>query len=212
MYSSVKLFFELLYWKLKKRNEGKFSNSHYRFFYTEYFSISDSYYQNKRILDIGCGPRGSLEWAYMAKKRVGIDPLADQYKKLGADQHKMTMIKANAEKIPFRDEYFDIVCSFNSIDHVDDLRKSCNEITRVLKKDGLFLLIVDIHSMPRPMEPQKIYWDFTDKYFPDFEVIQKKQLKSVSHNRIYENVRHNVPFEGSKKQKGVLTAKLKKLS
>ena len=26
-----------------------------------------------RVLDVGCGPRGSLEWATMAARRVGID-------------------------------------------------------------------------------------------------------------------------------------------
>ena len=29
--------------------------------------------------DIGCGPRGSLEWATMAAERVGLDPPVNKY-------------------------------------------------------------------------------------------------------------------------------------
>jgi len=54
-------------------------------------------------LDIGCGPRGSLEWADMTKERYGLDPLANEYLKLGADKHKMKYVASGAEKIPFED-------------------------------------------------------------------------------------------------------------
>ena len=94
--SIIKFFFELYYWKFRRMIEGKLNNSHYKFFYTTYFSISDNFYRNKVILDIGCGPRGSLEWAHMTKKRIGIDPLADKYLKLGANQHKMHYIKCGS--------------------------------------------------------------------------------------------------------------------
>lgn len=146
----------------------------------------------------------------MAERRIGIDPLADKYRKLGADKLSMELIKASAENIPFEDEYFDVVCSFNSIDHVKYLDKSAKEITRVLKKGGLFLLIVDVHSMSQLTEPQKIYWNFIEKYFPGLEVLDEKHLKAVSAGKIYRNVRKNIKAENQKKHKGVLTAKLKK--
>ena len=40
----------------------------------KYFNLDKSFYKNKRILDVGCGPRGSLEWDDMALERVGLDP------------------------------------------------------------------------------------------------------------------------------------------
>ena len=54
-----KEFNELNYWKQRKKAEGILSNSHYKHFYTTHFGLEDSYYNNKIILDIGCGPRGS---------------------------------------------------------------------------------------------------------------------------------------------------------
>ena len=54
---------EMYYWKKRKGDEGTLRNTHYKRYYTEFFKIEDEFYKNKSILDIGCGPRGSLEWA-----------------------------------------------------------------------------------------------------------------------------------------------------
>lgn len=67
----------------------------------------------------------------MASERVGLDPLVDGYRALGIGQHKMTYVKGGSEKIPFPDGHFDIVTSFNSLDHVDNLDATVAEITRV---------------------------------------------------------------------------------
>jgi len=42
--------------------------------FLDYFGLSKDFYKGKKILDIGCGPRGSLEWADMTLERVGLDP------------------------------------------------------------------------------------------------------------------------------------------
>ena len=203
---------EILFWKMKKFQEKKLTNSHYEYFYTEYFALSKDFYQGKKILDIGCGPRGSLEWADMAKVRVGLDPLADKYLRLGARNHKMKYVKAKSENIPFDDNYFDVVCSFNSIDHVEDLKASCEEIKRVLKPGAMFLLIVDTHKKSQLCEPQSINWDFTKKYFPDFEITEEKHFEKYK-NRIFQSIKNNVKFNHNnpKERFGVLTAKLVKL-
>ena len=112
---------EFSYWKERRRTEGTLWNDHYQYFYTDHFSLSPNFYSGKRVLDIGCGPRGSLEWADMASERIGLDPLANRYLKLGAADHKMRYVSAHSESIPFSDGYFDVVCSFNSLDHVSNL-------------------------------------------------------------------------------------------
>ena len=67
---------------------------------------------------------------------------------MGSKDHKMTYKKAYVENLPFPDNYFDVISSFNSLDHVENMEIACKEITRTLKNNGLFLLIVDIHTMP----------------------------------------------------------------
>lgn len=207
---SFKEIFELSYWKVVKLFSKELNdNSHYKHFYTSNFSLSEEFYNDKIILDIGCGPRGSLEWADMVKERIGIDPLADQYLKMGAKEHKMSYLKAYVEDIPFPDNYFDIISSFNSLDHVENMELACREISRTLKPDGLFLLLVDIHTRPTLTEPQTMNWNFIRDYFPEFEILEEKHLERTKTYRIYTNVR-NSKLVDENSTRGVLTAKLKK--
>jgi len=147
---------ELLYWKERKEAEGSLSNGYYAHFYTKHFDIDDFFYSNKTILDIGCGPRGSLEWATMAKRRFGLDPLAKEYLKLGANYHNMEYLDSPAESIPLMDAECDVVFSFNSLDHVRDIGSTVEEIKRITKPGGLFLLLVEINHEPTFCEPHKL--------------------------------------------------------
>jgi 2-polyprenyl-3-methyl-5-hydroxy-6-metoxy-1,4-benzoquinol methylase len=80
---SLKHSRELDFWKSRKQAEGYLGNSHYEYYYTTHFAIDREFCRGKRILDIGCGPRGSLEWADMAAERVGLDPLSARLQRVG---------------------------------------------------------------------------------------------------------------------------------
>ncbi len=133
-----KRFNELIYWSQRKKAETVLSNRHYKYFYTTHFGLDETYYKNKIILDVGCGPRGSLEWASMAMRRIGLDPLADEYLKLGADQHKMEYICSPSENIPVNNAECDAVFSFNSLDHVENVEKTLDEIKRITRPAEFF--------------------------------------------------------------------------
>jgi ubiquinone/menaquinone biosynthesis C-methylase UbiE len=151
---------------------GPFARLAFQRFYTDVFGLTTDDYAGKKILDIGCGPRGSLEWANMAEERVGLDPLADKYMKLGAANHKMTYVASPSEQIPFPDGHFDIVTSFNSLDHVDDLARTIHEIKRVAKPNGRFLLIVEIDHPPTPTEPLTLTKDILNSFAPEFRPVK----------------------------------------
>ncbi|MFY7652354.1 MAG: class I SAM-dependent methyltransferase [Chitinophagaceae bacterium] len=204
-----KEFCELLFWKMKKWNQKQLDNEHYAFFFTEYFQFTYDFYNNKTILDIGCGPRGSLEWANNTKERIGLDPLVNKYKSLGIDKHKMSYVNAYVEEMPFANNYFDFISAFNSLDHVADIHLAVKEIKRVLKPGGLFLLIVDIHAMPTFTEPQTFTWQMANEYFNDMIVLEEKHLERIYPTRIYSNLRAAKPLVNTKKN-GVLTLKLQK--
>ena len=206
----VKRMQELYYWKSVKEEGKALSSKHYREFFTSNFDLNEEFYINKKILDIGCGPRGSLEWADMASERIGLDPLADEYLKLGADKHKMMYVNAPAEKIPFDEGYFDIVSSFNSLDHVDDIGNTIKEIKRVLKPKGLFLLITDVNHEPTVTEPLTLSWDIINEFKPEFEKIEENHYEKQ--NGIYKSIRENKIYNHTDltKRPGVLLVKFKK--
>src|SRR3954468_20042683 len=105
---------ELAFWRARMDDEGgRLENRHYEHFFTTWFGLDRDFYVGRRVLDVGCGPRGSLEWATMAARRAGLDPLADAYRsELGASERAMEYLAAGAEAIPAPDDAFDVVTSF----------------------------------------------------------------------------------------------------
>jgi len=180
--------YELDYWKSRFAVEGALTGSHYQNFYTEVFGLTTHDFEGKRMLDIGCGPRGSLEWADNALERVGLDPLADEYLKLGASRHRMKYIAAPSEQIPFEDGHFEVVASFNSLDHVDDLSRTIREIKRVTATNGLFLLMVEINHLPTPTEPLTLGENLLEVFAPEFS-LQRSWTVALRHDHdLYRSV------------------------
>ena len=122
----------------------------------------------------------------------------------------MRYVQGGAEQIPFPDDYFDIISSFNSLDHVDDLTKSISEIKRVLKPGGKFLLISDIHSYPTICEPSAFQWDVVHRFSPEFRVIKELHFEG---NLMYKSIREGVPFnhDNQEDRYGILTVSFEKI-
>lgn len=193
---SVKQHYEMKYWRSKKASEGELSNVHYEHFYTNHFEIDKNYYVDKTILDIGCGPRGSLEWADNASRRIGLDPLANKYLQLGAKHHNMEYISSPSENIPLSSESCDAVFSFNSLDHVDNLQKTADEISRVTKKGGIFLLLVEVNHPPTVCEPHGLTPQIIIELFQDtFKIDRLNLFKPTIEHSMYESVLDNEIFD-----------------
>ena len=119
---------------------GDFAAEDHEPFFTTAFGLDRDFYRGRRILDVGCGPHQRLEWATMAAERVGLDPLAEEYRRLVGEYETgpPRYAKGSAERMPFADASFDIVTSFNSLDHVRDVEAAAAEIKRVLRPGGSF--------------------------------------------------------------------------
>jgi len=115
------------------------------------------FFRDKIVLDIGPGPMGLLE-ASDAKIKIAVEPLAEHFRKHGLllEDSNVVYLNIPAEELPFLDETIDIVISRNSLDHVENPREVINEVFRVLKIGGYFILNVDIDHPPLMAEPHKI--------------------------------------------------------
>lgn len=197
---------EIKYWNDCKEKEGILSNDHYKYFFTQHFNLDENFYVGKKILDVGCGPRGSLEWADMCTERIGLDPLIDSYRKLGIENHKMKYLKGNLEDIPFEDGYFDVVSSFNSLDHVDNLDKAISEIKRIVAPGGTFLLLTDVNHHATSCEPVEFSWDIVSKFSPEFKVVSEKHYEKFG-SGIYDSIMQDILYDhlNSKNRYGILS-------
>jgi len=181
--------FELLFWrKHRYLSGGKFQNAHLEVAFTKPFGLDRTFFENKRILDIGCGPSGSLEWADNAAERVGVDPLADKYVRLNGGKHKMKYVNAGAEALPFDDQSFDVVSIFNALDHVRDVNKAIREAVRVCSSGGSLLLIVEINHKPTITEPHFLEENVLLQ-FAGCKVETKKVFAINEGHNVYQSVR-----------------------
>ncbi len=191
--------------------QGELSGDFYEPLFTEMFGLDRSDYAGKRVLDVGCGPRGSLEWATMAAERVGLDPLADSYRRMGADRHEMSYVTGTIEEPALPADHFDIVASINSLDHVDDVSRAAHGLVRVLAQGGLLLVLTEVNHEPTATEPQSFSWDVVQLFSPPLEVLETRRLEKRG-EAISDSARLGIQYDESdeRPRPGVLVAKLRK--
>ena len=98
----------------------------------------------QRVLDVACGAGFGLELL----KEVGACPLGVDYDAaaLADVRHRSRkpehcrLVRADATQLPFEDQAFELVVSFETIEHVTDAQAFVHEIRRVLRPRAKLVL------------------------------------------------------------------------
>ncbi|MGC8889892.1 MAG: methyltransferase domain-containing protein [bacterium] len=138
------------------------------------------------VLDVACGEGyGSNMLAETAKEVIGVDISKETIEQARRKYVKKNLCfkVMNAEELSFEDSYFDIVVSFETIEHLERPYKFLKEIKRVLKDGGLFIVSTpnrDLASLGSPIPLNKFHkeeWTLEqfkkliDYYFPNSRLI-----------------------------------------
>lgn len=115
--------------------------------YLDDLMLDKGAFSSKRILDVGSGPFPSAT-VFENCEVYCLDPLLPDYIKMGYPIHyynRAKFVYGFSEAMPFPDHFFDAVLFVNSLDHVNDLKKTSSETRRVLKPSGMLRMHVHYH-------------------------------------------------------------------
>jgi methionine biosynthesis protein MetW len=98
----------------------------------------------RRILDLGCGKGELAEMLSLylkAKEVIGVDIDEEALKVASKLYHIMTIkVDLNAGKLPFKDNYFDLILMSEVVEHVYNTDYVLSESWRVLDPQGYMIL------------------------------------------------------------------------
>ena len=108
----------------------------------------------QRLLDVGCGYGGRTVYYNECGATVhGIEIYEETVRRCQALAARKgsdaTFSVAFAEELPFDDDAFDTVLSYDVLEHVDDPARSIAEMTRVLRPCGTFLAVFPTYKGAR---------------------------------------------------------------
>lgn len=99
----------------------------------------------RRVLDVGCGDGSvALACAERGARVTGVDrseaALAAARRRANARRASLTLLRADAQHLPFHDGAFDVVIAVTLLCLVDDAPRAVREMARVVAPGGLVVI------------------------------------------------------------------------
>ncbi len=164
-------------------------NEHFvRYRYAQDYSVA------KNVLDTGCGVGyGSCHLAELAHTVVGVDndPETIQYACRHYSRANVQYVVGDCQELPFRSESFDVITSFELIEHLPDTKRYLTEIRRILRTGGMFIVSTpnrSVYGEHRGGEANPFHvreWDFDEfvallkEHFAFVEVLGQSHIPTV---------------------------------
>ncbi len=126
--------------------------------------------KDKKVLDIACGEGyGSALMASAAENVVGLDVAREAVihaRHVYSTRKNLSFFEASCVSLPYGNASFDVVVSFETIEHITEHAQFLDEIKRVLRPDGLLILsspnkaeYSDARGYSNPFHVKEIYRD-----------------------------------------------------
>ena len=161
-----------------------------------YLSLEQKDIEGKLILEIGCGAGPYLEVSaanYNAHHVFGVDlsrAVDAAYENVGHLEN-VTVIQANLFKLPFRDEYFELMYSLGVLHHTPDTKEAFKAVCKKVKEGGVASVwVYGAYWLRKSANQDRIRQWVTSK-------LSVKQLYAFSKFASYLYYLYKVPFIGT---------------
>lgn len=123
------------------------------------YEFASKYAIDKKVLDIACGTGYGSEYLIQhgAANVTGVD-IAEDSIKYAIDhyaQDNLLFLESDATLLPFSEGSFDVIVSFETIEHIEKWKNYLEEISRVLKENGYLLISTPNRIVTSPNYPEK---------------------------------------------------------
>lgn len=116
-------------------------------------------FKPQRVLDVGCGRGFYVKLAstfasidHIEGVDINSDYVAQAKKNVGGDK-RISIQKGSIYKLPFTDNYFDLIICSEVLEHLDDEKTALSELYRVLTKGGKLIVTVPNKNFPFLWDP-----------------------------------------------------------
>lgn len=182
----------------------KESNETYQEHIERYKFASKYVISNLIVLDAACGVGfGTFMLSEKAGKIFGIDVSQEaiEYAKKNYLNKNIEYKVMDVEKLFFKDNFFDLVISFETIEHIKNPEIFLAEIKRVLKKDGILIISTpNKDTAPKgksvhvAYHVQEFNYQQISNLLDVFKEVDWFCQKMTYHNRAYKKIRLLIRF------------------
>lgn len=107
------------------------------------YDFARAWCDGRTVLDAACGV--GYGTAYLAERAahvtgVDIDASAVDYARARYGGADVSWVVGDVTDLPFEPGSFDVVCSFETVEHVPDPERAIAEAARVLRPDGVYVM------------------------------------------------------------------------
>jgi len=147
------------------------------------------------VLEIGCGWGRGLELLTKAARNyTGIDKNNDLINSLSAEYPQATFKAANIPPLPFADNTFDFIVTFQVVEHIENDDLFIKEAHRVLKPGGKLLLTTVNKTFSLTRNP----WHVREYTAIELRTLMSKYFKTIKTRGIHGNDKVMTYYEQNK--------------
>lgn len=158
----------------------------------ERYEFAATFAAGLRVLDIACGSGyGSALLAQSNAAEVtgaDIDPGAIDWAGNAYGRYARFVRVEPAKQLPFEDGCFDLVVSFETVEHVAEPQEFCRELVRILRPGGTLIISTPLNesetrfSPPNPFHLREYSWaEFSELVEPHVSIVDRfSQIAAMS--------------------------------